>query len=93
MQSTERDQAAETAIKRTIYEFVVCLGSQLDGHEIRNIAWPPECLVICIRRGEKEIFPTGDTKLSAGDYLYLSVADQAVPSIQLLVTESISVLQ
>jgi Trk K+ transport system NAD-binding subunit len=49
----------------------------MDGHEIRNINWPNNCLVICIRRGEADIVPHGDTKLIAGDYLYLSGEDEA----------------
>lgn len=58
--------------RQTITEMIVCMGSQLDGRRIRDVAWPADCLLICIRRGEREITPKEDIKLSAGDYLYIA---------------------
>ena len=38
---------------------------------IKDIKWPKECLLLVIRRGEKEILPHGETVLKAGDTLVL----------------------
>ncbi|MGI6450538.1 MAG: ClC family H(+)/Cl(-) exchange transporter [Desulfitobacteriia bacterium] len=56
---------------KTIIEEVVCQGSRLEGRKVRNIEWPEGCLVVSIRRGEEEIIPRGDTKMIAGDFLYI----------------------
>ncbi|VBB05250.1 chloride channel voltage gated [Lucifera butyrica] len=56
---------------RMVTELVVCVGSKLDGQKIKNISWPSHCLLVSIRRGEMEIIPKGDTKIIAGDYLYV----------------------
>ena len=36
---------------------------------MRDVRWPSGCLIIGLRRGEREIVPRGDTRLRAGDYL------------------------
>ncbi|MBU2703540.1 H+/Cl- antiporter ClcA [Sporomusaceae bacterium BoRhaA] len=69
------------AKKRAIIEMVVSMNSQLEGKKIKAVPWPDSCLLICIRRGEKEIVPHGDTKLIAGDYLYLSTESEDITQI------------
>ncbi|EGO63934.1 chloride channel protein [Acetonema longum] len=61
--------------QQTITEMIVCMGSQLDDRRIRDVEWPADCLLVCIRRGEQDIVPKGDIKLTAGDYLYI-VSDE-----------------
>ncbi len=39
----------ETANK-VIHEFVVCLGSPLDGKKVKDILWPDDCLLISLKR-------------------------------------------
>jgi len=56
---------------KSIIEVPVCLGSPLDRKFIREIKWPPSCLLVGIKRGEKEIIPNGSTKIYAGDYLII----------------------
>ncbi|QJW49096.1 ClC family H(+)/Cl(-) exchange transporter [bacterium BFN5] len=64
--------------KRMIIEMSVFIGSKIDGKQIKDIDWPPHCLLISIKRGDTEIVPKGDTRIVAGDYLYvLANADQA----------------
>ncbi|TEB07123.1 H(+)/Cl(-) exchange transporter ClcA [Pelotomaculum schinkii] len=55
---------------KTLIEVAVCLGSKLEGKRIMDIAWPPHCLLISIKRGEAEIIPRGNTKIIVGDYLF-----------------------
>ena len=67
-----------TSKKRMIVEVVICSGSKLDGRQIKNIDWAPQCLLVSIKRGDMELVPKGDTQIIAGDYLYiLANADQA----------------
>ncbi|WP_378956735.1 ClC family H(+)/Cl(-) exchange transporter [Pelosinus sp. sgz500959] len=63
--------------KRVIIELVICIGSKLDGKQIKNIDWPLQCLLVSIKRGDVEIVPKGDTRVIAGDYLFVMAnADQ-----------------
>ena len=50
-------------------ELPVEMGATADGKLMRDVRWPYGCLVIGLRRGERQIVPHGDTRLRAGDYL------------------------
>ncbi|HZK56079.1 MAG TPA: ClC family H(+)/Cl(-) exchange transporter [Desulfosporosinus sp.] len=54
---------------KSILEFAVCMGSMLDGKQIKAIEWPSNCLLVAVKRGEQEIIPKGDTVIYPGDYL------------------------
>lgn len=54
---------------KIVIELPVCIGSTLDGKNVKEITWPPNCLIVGIKRGEKELIPKGDTLISSGDYL------------------------
>jgi H+/Cl- antiporter ClcA len=54
---------------KAILEFPVCIGSNLDGKQIKEIKWPARCLLVAVKRGEDEIIPKGDTMIYPGDYL------------------------
>lgn len=62
---------AESSVKQTVAELVVCLDSKLDGKYIKDVAWPANSLLVSIKRGETEIVPKGNTKIMAGDYVYI----------------------
>lgn len=67
-----------TSEKRMILEVLICISSKLDGRQIKNINWPLHCLLVSIKRGDTELVPKGDTRIIAGDYLYVLInADQA----------------
>lgn len=55
--------------KKILLEVVVCVGSHLDQHQVKDIKWPANCLLVGIWRGEAQIIPHGDTIIMAGDYL------------------------
>lgn len=59
----------EDGAQKSIMEVPVCLGAEISGKKIKNIIWPPRCLVVGIKRGAQEIIPKGDTEICAGDYL------------------------
>lgn len=71
--SLKKQQKAKIQMKykRLLFEVVVENGSDLDGKCIHQISWPQYSLVINIRRGENEISPVGDTRIQAGDYIYI----------------------
>ena len=54
---------------KTIIETVIQYGSSLEEKQIKEVNWPNKCLVVGIKRGEKEILPKGNTVMKAGDYL------------------------
>ena len=68
-----RAQGGTTAIANRIdngiMELPVEMGATADGKLMRDVRWPYGCLVIGLRRGERQIVPHGDTRLRAGDYL------------------------
>lgn len=57
--------------RKTLLEVPIILGSLLDGKKIKELDWPSQCLVISIRRGEKEIIPKGEELLLPGDCLII----------------------
>ena len=56
---------------RNILEIAVGSGTVVEGKFIKDIAWPQGVLVVDVKRGDKDIIPLGDTRLLAGDYLYI----------------------
>lgn len=54
---------------KTLIELAVNLESILDGKRVKEIQWPKECLIVSIKRGEKEIIPKGEVRIKAGDYI------------------------
>lgn len=54
---------------KIILEIPVCLGSTFDGKRVKDIHWPPYCLLVGLKRGEMELIPKGDTLIHVGDYL------------------------
>lgn len=66
---------------KAILEFAVCMGSMLDGKQIKEIKWPAHCLLVSVKRGEEEIIPKGDTVIYPGDYLIVLTNDDKVSKI------------
>lgn len=66
---------------KAILEFPVCMGSDLDGKEIKHVKWPSHCLLVAVKRGEDEIIPKGDTVIFPGDYLIILTNEDRVSKI------------
>lgn len=66
---------------KSILEFAVCMGSILDGKEVKAIKWPSHCLLVAVRRGAQEIIPKGDTVIHSGDYLVVLTNEDRVSKI------------
>ncbi|MDW7676014.1 MAG: chloride channel protein, partial [Bacillota bacterium] len=69
----EKDQSTSLGDEKVkvIIESPVALGSELDSKKIKDIQWPENCLLVGIKRGEREIIPRGSTAIQAGDYLVI----------------------
>lgn len=67
---------------KVITEISVALGSELSGKRVKEILWPENCLIISIKRGEKEIIPKGKTKILAGDFIYVLTDDDQVVEVK-----------
>jgi H+/Cl- antiporter ClcA len=66
---------------KAILEFAVCMGSDLDGKQIKEVKWPSRCLLVAVKRGEDEIIPKGDTVIFPGDYLIILTNEDRVSKI------------
>lgn len=42
----------------------------------KEVSWPKACLLVSIRRGEKELIPKGKTKIQTGDVI-ITMTDEA----------------
>ena len=65
------------SINKVLAEVAVEMGSLVDGKMIKDISWPCDCLLVSVKRGEKEIIPRGTVEILSGDYL-IALADAEV---------------
>ena len=56
--------------------YAVAEDSFAAGRQIKDIPWPEECLLVAVKRGEKEIIPRGRTRIQTGDIL-ITMTDEA----------------
>lgn len=72
-----REPAAPLKGEGGLLELPVEAGSAVDGKSIREIQWPEGALVVGVKRGQKELVPTGGTKIMPGDYLVILFSDDS----------------
>ncbi|WP_291633845.1 H(+)/Cl(-) exchange transporter ClcA [Clostridium sp.] len=80
---------------KAILEFAVCMGSKLDGKQIKEVKWPSHCLLVSVKRGNLEILPRGDTIIYPGDYLVVLTNEDKVSKINdalILMIESCEII-
>lgn len=73
-----------TMPKRMVVEAVIASGAAIERKEVKDVNWPDKALLVSIKRGEQELVPQGDTRMLAGDYLYVLVAVDKADEIRLL---------
>ncbi|MCB2293479.1 ClC family H(+)/Cl(-) exchange transporter [Clostridium algoriphilum] len=81
---------------KAILEFAVCMGSDLDGKQIKEVKWPSNCLLVAVKRGENEIIPKGNTVIFPGDYLIVLTNEDSVSKINdtlIIMTASCEILK
>ncbi len=77
----------EDSSKRIMLEKVVGNGSIADTKMIKSLQWPKNCLVVNIKRGTNVFVPNGETRLQAGDYLYILTMDSQIEELQKMFSE------
>jgi len=81
---------------KAILEFAVCMGSDLEGKQIKDVKWPSNCLLVAVKRGENEILPKGDTIIFPSDYLIVLTNEDKVSKINdalIIMTGSCEILK
>lgn len=73
LKNNGKEQTSGDSKDKLILEVPVCLDCEMDGKEIKDLDLPSDCLLVGIRRGEKEIIPNGSTTIHSGDYLLVLV--------------------
>jgi len=58
---------------KIIIEMPICMDSQMDNKKLKDVELPENCLIVSIKRGNKEVIPRGNTTLLSGDILILLV--------------------
>ena len=61
MQRMLHKKAPEPAVleQRNVIELAVCSGSSVSGKLIKDIPWPPNTLLVDVKRGESQLIPAG----------------------------------
>ncbi len=68
--------------EKVILEVPVMFGSEIEHKKIKNITWPNNCLVVGIKRGDKELIPNGEYKIYGGDFLIVLADANAAPVLK-----------
>lgn len=66
-------ELSENSQDKILLEIPVFIGSEMHGKAIKELKLPSDCLLVGIRRGEKEVIPRGNTKVYSGNYLLVLV--------------------
>ena len=53
--------------EKILQEFPVMQGSAAADHLVSEVEWPKNCLLVSVKRGERELLPRGTTRLLPGD--------------------------
>ena len=83
MRAQKLDAKTPSAIGNGVLELPLEMGAKADGKLIRDVDWPSGCLVVGLRRGEREIVPCGDTVLRGGDYLIVLFSGEDERTVRL----------
>lgn len=77
----------QTLHQRNIAELSVCSGSHVEGRLVKDVHWPNNTLLVEIKRGETTITPVGDTKIMAGDFLYILTENENIQQLTTMIGE------
>lgn len=83
----QKDRPADEVLEqRNVVEFVVGSDSSVANKLIRDISWPPHTLLVDVKRGEKQLVPSGNTRLLAGDFIYVLTKNEFVEQLQKMIS-------
>jgi CIC family chloride channel protein len=69
-------------------ELVIPSGSVADGRKVSEVPWPETCLLVTIHRGSRQLVPTGQTVLHAGDAITVIGGSDATSRLRERITKS-----
>ncbi|NNE94297.1 MAG: Trk system potassium transporter TrkA [Verrucomicrobiales bacterium] len=69
-----------------LIEASVDVGSPAAGAHVKEIEWPPDCILVALLHGIRAMVPSADDKIVAGDHLYAVVSPKAKKSFLKLVS-------
>ena len=81
LKNNNKNEFVGDSKNKIILEIPVYEDSEMDGKMIKDIKIPLNCLLVGIRRGNKEIIPKGNTEVYSGDQLLVLVNEDKAPSI------------
>lgn len=67
--------------KMLMLDFALENGAGACGCRVQDLELPPDCLLVTIRRGGREIIPRGNTRLLDGDHLAVIVPEGRAPLV------------
>ncbi|NLM44930.1 MAG: hypothetical protein GX201_13120 [Clostridiales bacterium] len=76
MKNNKKAEEESESSGKIIIEVPVCADSQIDNKMLKDIKLPENCLVVSIKRGNKEIIPRGNVLIKSGDILILLVNEK-----------------
>ena len=79
-----RGQARPELGGTLLLELTIAPGAPFDGRLVRDLALPPGCILVTVRRGASDSVPTADLRLAGGDRLTAVVAREAAAAVGLL---------
>jgi CIC family chloride channel protein len=63
-------------------EFTIPAGAACSGRPVQELALPPDCILVSIRRGDEVLIPHGDTLLQAGDVVEIFGLEEELSAAQ-----------
>ncbi|MDR3281159.1 MAG: ClC family H(+)/Cl(-) exchange transporter [Synergistaceae bacterium] len=82
-----RGTASGESNKRVMIDIAVHHGAEFEGAYIRELQLPSQCLIVALRRGDKNFTPHGDTRIMANDFLTVMCDAEAEAEIHELLKE------
>ncbi|SHI52587.1 ClC family H(+)/Cl(-) exchange transporter [Lutispora thermophila] len=76
LRNNKKAEMKSDSNEKIIIEVPVSMDSQMDNKMIRDIQLPENCLIVGIKRGNREIIPRGNTLIRSGDDLLLLVNEK-----------------
>jgi H+/Cl- antiporter ClcA len=66
-----RGVTEEKAMEKVFVTSEVYIGSMMDGARVMDISLPEGCLIVSVKRGKKDVVPSGRTVIKGGDTISL----------------------
>ncbi|WP_160670985.1 ClC family H(+)/Cl(-) exchange transporter [Clostridium sp. C8-1-8] len=77
----DKQKYSDSETNKVILEIPVLMDSDIEDKHIKDLSLPKDCLVVAIKKGEKEVIPRGDTIIAAGDFLHIIVNESGAAEI------------